>query len=57
MEIDGATSQPYPAPTKSTTTVVCSIPTEITVISFSDKLFLTVSQHGRLAHWVRSQIY
>ncbi|KAF2743015.1 hypothetical protein M011DRAFT_411337 [Sporormia fimetaria CBS 119925] len=48
------TPTPYPAKTTTTTLLLPphSIPTTITLTSFSDKLLLTVSQHGRLVHWL-----
>lgn len=43
---------PFSAPTKSSDGLVLDIPTAVTCTSFSDKILLTVSQAGKLAHWV-----
>ncbi|KAJ9622284.1 hypothetical protein H2203_006502 [Taxawa tesnikishii (nom. ined.)] len=43
---------PFPARTRTASAVIASIPTTVTSISFSDKLMLTISQSGRLNHWI-----
>lgn len=48
------TPTPYPATTKSETVTIGGISTTATSISFADKIMITISQHGRLAHWVYS---
>lgn len=45
-------SLPYPAQTKQASGEVDGIATEIMVISFSDKIMVTIIQAGRLAQWV-----
>ncbi|KAI5205596.1 hypothetical protein AUEXF2481DRAFT_1773 [Aureobasidium subglaciale EXF-2481] len=42
----------FPAPSKSVNSTVAGIPTQITALNFSDKLVLTISQSGRLNHWL-----
>lgn len=44
-------SLPYPANTKIAATEILQIPTTAQLTSFSDKLLLTISQHGKLAQW------
>jgi proteasome assembly chaperone 3 len=43
---------PFPASTKTSSGIVKDILTTVTCTSFSDKILLTVSQAGKLAHWV-----
>ncbi|KAF2765089.1 hypothetical protein EJ03DRAFT_220251 [Teratosphaeria nubilosa] len=44
---------PFPAPSKSSTGLVNSHATTCTLLSFTNKLFLTITQSGRnLSHWV-----
>lgn len=43
---------PYPAQTKQAAGQVDGIPTDVMVITFSDKIMVTVTQAGRLAQWV-----
>lgn len=47
-----AQAEAYPAKTKTTTTSIENVETVLTSISLADKLLLTVSQHGRLSHWI-----
>ena len=42
----------FPAPSKRATGLVNGVPTEVTYMSFSDKIMMTISQDGRLAQWV-----
>ncbi|KAG9829644.1 hypothetical protein KCU98_g14105, partial [Aureobasidium melanogenum] len=42
----------FPAPTKSHNNTIAGIPTQITALNFADKLVLTISQSGRLNHWL-----
>ena len=42
----------YPAITKQAAGLVNGIPTDITSTQFSDKIMITITQDGRLAHWV-----
>ncbi|KAF1935860.1 hypothetical protein EJ02DRAFT_428031 [Clathrospora elynae] len=46
------TSAPYPAPTKTAASSIKSIETTATTVNFADKILITVTQSGRLAHWV-----
>jgi proteasome assembly chaperone 3 len=42
----------FPAPSKHVTGSVDGVPTEVTSMSFSDKIIVTLSQEGRLSQWV-----
>ncbi|KAJ5484938.1 hypothetical protein N7539_004926 [Penicillium diatomitis] len=42
---------PFPAATKQVAGHVEGVKTDVMVVSFSDKIMLTVSQEGRLSHW------
>lgn len=44
---------PFPAVTKQVAGVVNGIQTDVTCVQFSDKILVTISQNGRLGHWVR----
>ncbi|KAF2262930.1 hypothetical protein CC78DRAFT_519431 [Lojkania enalia] len=46
------TPTPYPASTKSSLAYIRGTETIATTRYFSDKIMVTVSQKGRLAHWV-----
>jgi len=46
-------TEPFPAPFKRVTGTVNGLPTEVDLMSFADKIMITVSQGGRLAQWVR----
>ena len=46
---------PYPAQTKQAAGQVDGVPTDVMVISFSDKIMVTITQAGRLAQWVRTR--
>ncbi|KAL2844652.1 hypothetical protein BJX68DRAFT_269544 [Aspergillus pseudodeflectus] len=43
---------PFPASTKQVSGDVKGIPTKVTAIKFSDKILTTISQKGRLGHWL-----
>jgi len=43
---------PFPASTKTSFSEILSIPTTATRVLFSDKIVLTISQLGRLNHWI-----
>ncbi|OIW30030.1 hypothetical protein CONLIGDRAFT_355823 [Coniochaeta ligniaria NRRL 30616] len=43
----------FPAPSKRATGLVNGVETEVSSISFSDKIMVTISQDGRLAQWVQ----
>ena len=49
----------YPATTKTAHVSIKGLSTTATVVNFADKIFITVTQDGRLAHWVNilPQIY
>ncbi|CAO2648347.1 Nn.00g076140.m01.CDS01 [Neocucurbitaria sp. VM-36] len=46
------TAAPYPARTKTASSTIKDIRTTATIVNFADKILITVTQHGRLAHWV-----
>ncbi|KAF4556652.1 Hypothetical protein D9617_1g085300 [Elsinoe fawcettii] len=43
---------PYPARSRTATSDIGKIATTVTSISFTDKILVTVSQAGRINHWV-----
>lgn len=43
---------PFPAQTKQAAGVVRGVQSNVMVVSFSDKILVTISQSGRLAQWV-----
>jgi proteasome assembly chaperone 3 len=43
---------PYPATTKQAAGLVNGVPTDVMMISFADKIMITITQNGRLAQWV-----
>jgi proteasome assembly chaperone 3 len=43
---------PFPAATKQAAGLVDGVKTDVMVMNFSDKIMVTISQQGRLAHWV-----
>ncbi|KAF2688506.1 hypothetical protein K458DRAFT_384688 [Lentithecium fluviatile CBS 122367] len=45
-------TSPFPAPTKATSATVNGIHTATMIVYFADKILITVTQNGRLAHWV-----
>lgn len=47
---------PFPAVTKQVAGVIQGIQTDVTLIKFSDRILVTISQKGRLGHWVGSFI-
>lgn len=46
-------TSPFPAITRNTTITIAGIPTVVTVVIFSDRMMVTISQNGKLSHWVR----
>lgn len=48
----GPIPSPFPARSRTTSSTIASIPTTVTSVSFTDKILLTVSQAGRINHWV-----
>lgn len=47
---------PYPASTKQAAGTVGGQPTDIMVVSFQDRILVTITQNGRLAQWVRNTL-
>ncbi|KAI9655113.1 MAG: hypothetical protein M1821_005596 [Bathelium mastoideum] len=45
-------AEPFPAHTKTAAGEVNGIHTEVMSVYFTDKILITISQGGRLAHWV-----
>ena len=45
---------PFPARSKTKTTSILDVPIAATGFHFSDKILITLSQNGRLGHWVYS---
>jgi proteasome assembly chaperone 3 len=45
---------PFPAATKQVAGVVNGVQTDVMCVQFSDKILVTISQKGRLGHWVRN---
>jgi proteasome assembly chaperone 3 len=45
---------PFPAQTKQVAGKINGVLTDVLSVGFSDRILITVSQQGRLAHWVRS---
>ncbi|KAJ9301339.1 hypothetical protein DTO271G3_1474 [Paecilomyces variotii] len=43
---------PFPATTKQTAGVINGVKTDVMSIGFADKILVTVSQKGKLAHWL-----
>lgn len=50
--LDTSLDLPFPAATKQVAGVVNGVKTDVMVMSFIDKIMITLSQEGRLAHWV-----
>lgn len=50
--LQGPFDLPFPAATKQVAGIVEGIKTDVMVMNFSDKIMLTISQEGRLSHWV-----
>ncbi|TKX27698.1 hypothetical protein C1H76_0125 [Elsinoe australis] len=48
----GPIPSPFPARSRTTSSTIASIPTTVTSVLFTDKILLTVSQAGRINHWV-----
>ena len=46
------TPAPFPARSKSASSNINGLDTTATSMSFADKILITVTQQGRLAHWV-----
>ncbi|QDS77025.1 hypothetical protein FKW77_006480 [Venturia effusa] len=52
MDTSQVQHSPFPARTKTTVCTIASHPTTITSHSFADKIMITISQDGRLGHWI-----
>lgn len=42
----------FPAHTKRASSAINGIETVATVVNFTDKILITITQEGKLAHWV-----
>lgn len=51
-KMDAHSALPFPAPSKQAAGDINGVKTDVTCISFSDKIMITITQHGRLAQWV-----
>lgn len=51
-QLQAPLNAPFPAATKQVAGVVNGIKTDVLTVEFADKILLTISQSGRLAHWV-----
>ncbi|KAI9697998.1 MAG: hypothetical protein M1836_004351 [Candelina mexicana] len=45
-------SAPFPARTKQVAGAIKGVKTDVMSISFADKIMVTITQGGRLAHWI-----
>ncbi|RDA92333.1 hypothetical protein CP533_4380 [Ophiocordyceps camponoti-saundersi (nom. inval.)] len=52
MAIDIRTDD-FPVPSLHASGVINGVPTEVTSLSFTDKILLTISQQGRLSQWIQ----
>ncbi len=52
MSDSRVTEEPFPAQTRIAVGTVDGIPTEASLVSFEDKILVTLSQDGRLSQWV-----
>ncbi|KAH6642354.1 hypothetical protein C7974DRAFT_408917 [Boeremia exigua] len=43
---------PFPARSRSASSNILGLETTVTSMSFTDKILVTITQQGRLAHWV-----
>jgi proteasome assembly chaperone 3 len=43
---------PFPAAGSSTSGTINNTPTTVTSLAFADKILITISQDGKLSHWV-----
>jgi len=46
------TPAPYPARTRTASATLHAIATTVTSVDFADKILITITQNGRLAHWL-----
>jgi proteasome assembly chaperone 3 len=54
--LQGSLDLPFPAASKQVAGIVEGVKTDVMVMNFSDKIMLTISQEGRLSHWVRLNV-
>ncbi|KAI1458420.1 hypothetical protein F4805DRAFT_456760 [Annulohypoxylon moriforme] len=53
MDAARVVEEPFPAKSKAASGPIDGIPTEASVLHFSDKILLTLSQEGRLSQWIQ----
>ncbi|KAI4863244.1 hypothetical protein F4820DRAFT_427748 [Hypoxylon rubiginosum] len=53
MDASRVVEEPFPAQSKSATGPIDGVPTEASVLQFSDKILVTLSQEGRLSQWIQ----
>ncbi|ORY71570.1 uncharacterized protein BCR38DRAFT_329480 [Pseudomassariella vexata] len=53
MDSSQVKDEPFPAPSKRAMGTIDGVETEATSIFFSDKIMVTLSQHGRLSQWIQ----
>ncbi|KAI1096997.1 hypothetical protein F5B19DRAFT_15695 [Rostrohypoxylon terebratum] len=53
MDASRVIEEPFPAKSKAASGPIDGIPTEVSVLHFSDKILLTLSQEGRLSQWIQ----
>ncbi|KAL2207690.1 hypothetical protein CC79DRAFT_1333498 [Sarocladium strictum] len=52
MDIPGLAEEPFPIRNREAAGSVNGTPTEVTILDFSDKILLTISQEGSLSQWI-----
>ncbi|KAK0383555.1 hypothetical protein NLU13_9466 [Sarocladium strictum] len=52
MEIPGLAEEPFPVRSREASGSVNGVPTEVTILDFSDRILLTISQEGSLSQWI-----
>lgn len=57
MNQQAVKEEPFPAPSRSAVGTVGGVDTEVSAILFSDRILLTISQDGRLSHWVLAPVF
>ncbi|OTA91780.1 hypothetical protein M434DRAFT_396964 [Hypoxylon sp. CO27-5] len=53
MDASQVVEEPFPARSKVATGSIDGVPTEASVLHFSDKILITLSQEGRLSQWIQ----
>ncbi|KAI9743883.1 MAG: hypothetical protein M1818_002617 [Claussenomyces sp. TS43310] len=53
MDVNAVESASFPAPVKQAAGLVNGIRTDVSSISFADKIMITISQGGRLSQWIQ----